>query len=49
MNIIRCDNEEMVSKIPCIFGKLESHFKSDSIVVFVCLDDNRVSLTQKIF
>ena len=40
MNIIRCDNEEMVSKVPNISDKLENHFKSDSVVLFVCLDDN---------
>jgi len=40
MNIIRCDNEEMVSKVPYISDKLENHFKDQNIVLFVCMDDN---------
>ena len=39
MEIIRCDNEDMVRKVPNISSKLEKYFGDLDILLFVCIND----------
>lgn len=40
MKLIRCDNEDIVSKVPNLFKKIEEYFGNLDVLIFVYLDDD---------
>ena len=43
MNIIRCDTEEVLKRVPSLEGVLTKYFADNDVLLFACVDNNQLS------